>query len=579
MPTYNIAGKTIRTEQPLNDAQIEEIASSLGVQPQQPIASKTARAAPSSGFLMGLKDPISAGAQLLPRALEQIASVGGLAPNQVSQFFAQEAQRVDQMVREENAAYEAKRLQEGREGFDLARLGGNILNPTTIAAGGAGVVAARLAGAGRLAQGTAAGITSGALQPVTTEEGFAGEKLQQLATGAIGGAVGEKVTQVVGRVAKPLASKAEETMRELGITPLPGQTLGGKFKSLEEFAQNLPLIGGQIEDARQKVIFNFNKGILNKALQKVNSKLPEDVVGRDAVAFATDTVSQKYDDVLSKMKFKLDLKTSSDILDSLNTANLPSAGQRETVQNILNNVVLNKFPANSTLTGTNLKAVESDLRKEALSYLNSQTAADRQIGEALQGVLKTLKKEIAYQNPKFSSQLRRIDSVYGDLAIMKLAAANSGAQNGVFTPKQYQLAVRQADLSRKKARFAEGRARGQAEADAALEILGDETRATLEGRIAAQVGGGLAVLSNPAVGTPTAIGLYSLYSPTGLQVADLLLRSRPEVVRQFGDLVQRQSAPIGGLFGGQTLSGYNRQDNLEISDEEMPGIKAGVVQP
>lgn len=578
MPTYNIGGKTIRTEQPLNDSQIEEIAASFGVQPQQPVTSKTA-AAPTSGFLMGLKDPISAGAQLLPRALEQITSIGGIAPNQVSQFFAQEAQRVDQMVRTENAAYEAQRLQEGREGFDLARLGGNILNPATIAAGGAGVTAARLAGAGRLAQGAAAGITTGALQPVTTEEGFAGEKVQQLATGAIGGAVGEKVTQGIGRVAKPLASKAEQTMRELGITPLPGQTLGGKFKSIEEFAQNLPLIGGQIENARQKVIFNFNKGVINKALKKVNSKLPEEVVGRDAVAFATDTVGQKYDDVLSKMKFKLDTKTSNDILDTLSTANLPSPGQRETVQNVLNNVVFSKFPTDSMLTGTNLKAVESDLRKEALSYLNSQTAADRQIGEALQNVLKTFKKEIAYQNPKFTSQLRRIDSAYGDLAIMKLAAANSGAQNGVFTPKQYQLAVRQADLSRKKARFAEGRARGQIDADAALEILGDESRATLEGRIAAQVGGGLAVLSNPVVGAPTAAGLYALYSPAGLQVADLLLRSRPEVVRQFGDLIQRQSAPIGGLFGGQILSGYNRQDALSVSDEELQPTRAGITAP
>ncbi len=565
MPTYVIGDKKIRTEAPLTEAQIDEIAGSLGIVQQQPVASNVA-AAPSSGFLMGLKDPISAGAQMLPRILEQVTSLGGLTPNQASQFFAEEAKKVDEMVRQENAAYEAQRLREGREGFDFARLGGNVLNPVNIAAGGSAALAARAAGVSRLGQGAAAGAAGGVLQPVTAEEGFAGEKATQIATGAVGGAVGEKAVQALGRVASPLVSKAEQTMRDLGITPLPGQVLGGRFKSAEEFAQNLPLVGGQIEDARQRTIFNFNKGVLNKTLGKIGEKLPEEVVGRDAVAFAADQVSSKYDDVLSKMNFTLNFKTNSDILGTLSQANLPSPGQREVVQNVLNSVVFSKFPANSKLTGENIKAVESDLRKEALSYLNSQTAADRQIGEALQNVLAVFKKEVAYQNPKYNSQLRKIDSAYGDLAIMKIAAANSGAENGVFTPKQYQLAVRQADLSRKKARFAEGRARGQVDADAALEILGAERSATLEGRIAAQVGGGLAALSNPAIGVPTGLGIAALYSPGGLQIADLLLRSRPEIVRQFGELVQKQSAPIGGTIGSQGLFGYNLQDRLTTEE-------------
>jgi len=60
--------------------------------------------APSSGFLMGLKDPITAGAQLLPRALAGITSLGGTTPNPVSQFFSEEAKRVDEMARAEEQA-------------------------------------------------------------------------------------------------------------------------------------------------------------------------------------------------------------------------------------------------------------------------------------------------------------------------------------------------------------------------------------------------------------------------------------------------------------------------------------------
>ena len=556
MPTYVIGGKKIKTETELNESQIDEIASSLGVAQEQPSV-----AAPSSGFLMGIKDPISAGAQLLPRGLEQVTSLGGLAPNPVSRFFGSEAQRVDEMVRAEEAAYQQRRAAQGETGFDIGRLGGNIVNPANIAVGVRAAQAGRAAGLTNVGAGAAAGAATGALQPVVGEE-FAGEKASQIGLGAVGGAVGEKVAAGVGRVAKPLVSKAEQTMRDLGIVPTPGQVLGGRFKSAEEFAQNLPLIGSQIENARQKTIFNFNKGVINKALNKVGTQLPDDVVGRDAVAFATDEVSKKYDDVLSKMSFKLDFKTTSGILGSLSKANLPSPGQRETVQEVVNNIMLSKFPANSQLTGTNIKAIESDLRKEALNYLNSASANDRQIGEALQGVLGVFKKEIGYQNPKLTPELRRIDSAYGDLAIMKIAAANSGAENGVFSPKQYQVAVRQADLSRKKARFAEGRARGQVDADAALKILGEDAKSTLEGRLAAQVGGGIYTLSNPAVGIPTALGISGVYSPLGLQVSDLLLRSRPEIVKQFGDLVQKQSAEIGGIGAPQTLFGYNRADRL-----------------
>ena len=556
MPTYVIGGKKIKTETELNESQIDEIASSLGVAKEQPSV-----AAPSSGFLMGIKDPISAGAQLLPRGLEQVTSLGGLAPNPVSRFFGSEAQRVDEMVRAEEAAYQQQRAAQGETGFDIGRLGGNIVNPANIAVGVRAAQAGRAAGLTKVGAGAAAGAATGALQPVVGEE-FAGEKASQIGLGAVSGAVGEKVAAGVGRVAKPLVSKAEQTMRDLGIVPTPGQVLGGRFKSAEEFAQNLPLVGSQIENARQKTIFNFNKGVINKALNKVGTSLPDDVVGRDAVAFATDEVSKKYDDVLAKMSFKLDFKTTSDILGSLSKSNLPSPGQRETVQEVVNNIMLSKFPANSKITGDNIKVIESDLRKEALNYLNSASASDRQIGEALQGVLGVFKKEIGYQNPKLTPELRRVDSAFGDLAIMKIAAANSGAENGVFSPKQYQVAVRQADLSRKKARFAEGRARGQIDADAALKILGEDAKSTLEGRLAAQVGGGITVLSNPAIGVPTALGISGLYSPLGLQVSDLLLRSRPEIVKQFGDLVQKQSAEIGGIGAPQTLFGYNRADRL-----------------
>ena len=386
------------------------------------------------------------------------------------------------------------------------------------------------------------------MQPVTEPTGFAEEKATQVGFGAIGGKVGEAVSAGLGKVMNPLASKAEQTMRDLGITPTPGQTLGGAFKKAEDFAQNLPLIGEQIRGAREKVLFDFNKGIINKTLEKVNDKLPENVIGRDAVRYAADQVSNKYDEVLGKMKFDLDFKTTSGILDALNKANLPSAVQREEATNILNSIALNKF-AGKTLTGAEYKSIESDLAKEVSKYKNSGSAADRNVGDALQGVLNTFKTELYQQNQRYTPQLRRIDSAYGELKLMERAAANTGAENGVFTPKQYNLAVKQSDVTRQKSAFAKG---------SALKTLGEDAKSTLEGRLAIGTLGGMATLSNPYVGVPLAIGATGLYSPMGIKAADVMLRQRPELMRQLGQPLDQYSGLLGGQIAPQTMLGARR---------------------
>jgi hypothetical protein len=512
---------------------------------------------PSSGLLMGIKDPISGAAQLLPKGLEFLTSAGGYAPNPVSQFFGSEAEKVRQMNAAEEQAYLKQREAQGGTGMDLGRITGNIVSPANLVGGIRAAQGARALGAGAGMQAAAAGAVQGAMQPVNEATGFGEEKATQIGLGAVGGKVGETVSGVLGKVMNPLASKAEQTMRELGITPTPGQTLGGAFKKAEDFAQNLPLVGEQIRSAREKVLFDFNKGVINKALDKVNDKLPENVIGRDAVRYAADQVSNKYDEVLGKMKFDLDFKTTSGILGALNKANLPSAVQREEATNIVNSIALDKF-GGKTLTGAEYKSIESDLAKEVSKYKNSQSAADRNVGDALQGVLDTFKTELYHQNQRYTPQLRRIDSAYGDLKLMERAAANTGAENGVFTPKQYSLAVKQSDLTRQKSAFAKGTARGQDLSEAALKTIGEDAKTTLEGRLAIGTIGGMATLSNPYVGVPLAVGATGLYSPMGIKAADMVLRQRPDLVRKLGQPLDQYSGVIGGQLAPQGLFGVRR---------------------
>jgi len=549
MPSYvQVGNDVVEFPDGMTDEQIAQVISG---QPQV--------TPPSSGFMMGLKDPITGGAQMLPRALAGVTSGFGAYQNPVSKFFTSEAQRVDELARAEEEAYQQQRQARGETGFDVLRLAGNVINPATIVPATRAAQLARGAGYGAATQAVAAGAVSGAMQPVTGEGEFAQQKAQQIGLSAITAPIGEKIVSATGRVLNPLVSKAEQTMRDLGITPTTGQTLGGQFSKFEEFAQNLPLIGESIANARQKVLFDFNKGVINKALDKVKDKLPADVIGRDAISYASQQVSDKYDNVLAKMSFDLDFATTSNILSALSKKTNLSANQRQEVSQTLNDVVLGKF-AGQKLDGKTFKGIESDLRKKASNYINSTSASEREVGEALSDVLGVLKKELYFQNPKQTPELRRVDSAYADLSVINIAAANSGAPNGVFTPKQFSTAVRQADKTRNKSAFAKGKAKSQQISDAGIQVLGEQSGATLEGNIATRVAGGYGMLTEPMIAAGLVTGVPAMYSAAGQKALDIALRSRPELMRKTGGMLTGASPQTGAVLAPSVINQYNRAE-------------------
>jgi hypothetical protein len=522
----------------------------------------------TSGYLMGFKDPITAGAQMLPRAGEVITSLGGLAPNPVSRWLGLEAQRVDEIARAEEAQYQANRAAQGEQGFDVSRLAGNVINPANIAAGLRASQAAAAMGRGVSSQAALGGAVGAALSPVY-EGDFATEKAIQTSVGALVGKAGQEIAERAGRVLSPLLSKAEQRMQELGITLTPGQAIGGRFKSLEEFAANLPIIGKDIEGARAQTLFNFNKAIINKALSKVDSNLPDDVIGHDAMDFATNVVSQKYDDILSKMTYQLDMPTYGKILNGYKNKGL-SEDQLAKVTASINDLIYSKLPKGQPVSGTDIKVIESDLRNEALGYLNSTTMSEKKVGTALLDTLNTFKESLYQQNRKMYPELKKIDDAFADISVMRTASANSGAESGVFTPKQLSTAVRQSDLTRGKRKFAVGKARLQKEADAALEVIGNDPRATLEGRMAAQAAGGLAAITSLPTTIGAAAATKAVYSPAGIAAINAAMMKRPEWMQRAGAAVQGASPTVGALLGGPLTSQYRLGTRTE---EEIPQIE------
>lgn len=199
-------------------------------EPTGPTLRQKVQASAPMRLVQGMRDPIDAGAQLLPRGLEFITSAGGYAPNPVSEFFGAEAQKVDTGIAENERAYQQARTATGQQGMDIARFGGNVASPANLA------IAARLPVAtslgGRIWQGAALGGAGGALQPVNVEENpdFVETKRGQMALGAIYGGVATPALGAVGdRVGKFVASKLS-SMRGPQITTINQTT--------EEFARS-----------------------------------------------------------------------------------------------------------------------------------------------------------------------------------------------------------------------------------------------------------------------------------------------------------------------------------------------------
>lgn len=566
MPVYTINGQRIRTDKDLTDAEIDEIASELGAstasvtpppQAGAPMGASAAAQIPvggvqapavrppaPSGFMQGLLDPFRGGTQ----AVSELLGSAGIP------YFQQQAQRMQESINAQEAAYKAQQEGAGVTGFDASRLMGNIVNP-------ANLLALPLRGASAARAILQTGAVGGAMQPVVTEPdtSFGEQKARQVVGATVGSVAGTAATKLAGQALNPLASKAEQTMKDLGVQLTPGQIVGGQAKDIESFAANLPLVGGYISDAKEKALFSFNKGIINKTLGRIQDKLPEDVIGRDAVAYTQGKVDEAYNDVLSRISYKLDFQSYGKMLKAVKSP--PSVLDRTRVKDELDTLVFSRLPKGEAIEGDAYKAIEAGMRAR-ISQLSRGSVSDQDVAKALKEASDALKEGMKKQNPKEVPTLRRIDAAYRDLTIMENAASKTGTQNGVFTPKQYQAAVREGDITKRKRQFAAGKARGQDVSEAAVEVMEGSPSYNLEGRLAYNLLGGAGLLSNLSVAPVLAITAPVMYSDSGLKVMNTLLRSRPEVARKVGDILTKRATREGSISAQQVLEEYNRQTQV-----------------
>jgi hypothetical protein len=504
-----------------------------------------------SGFMKGLADPFLGTAQAASHLFTGVTGYG-----------SEQTKALDSYILEKEQDYLKQREAAGESGFDWARLGGNIINPANFIPASRLSLLSKLGTFEKVGQSVVSGATVSAMQPVT-EGDFAAEKTKQVGIGAITGPIGEKVVSGAARVLKPLTSKAEQTMRDLGIQLSPGQAMGGVFNTLEQYAQVIPLIGGLITNARQKSLFDFNKAILNRPLKKLGTELPEDVIGVDANRLVKETIDKAYDDLLPKLKFNLDKPTLNQVNSLLRSNPLPSEAQNQILTNIIKKQVLSKLPQDgSAVEGKLYNKLQSDLKKEVIKYKTSSTAADRDIGEQLEIVSNILDDKLRAQNPEYSSQLRKVKSAYADFTLINQAANATNADNGVFTPEMYKKAVRDSSRKVSKTLFSTGKAQGQDIANAAEEILGKKLNVGQVARAVIIGSGGYSTVTNPFITLPVGFVATLMYSAPGRKVLDLIMNKRSELLKKTGQKLQEVSPEAGGVIIPSLLNEYYRKRDV-----------------
>lgn len=201
------------TPQDLSGISTDDLLAALGDRAQnpapRPAGATKLKGSSAGGVVMGLRDAVDAGAQLLRRAVPEGV---GRAVDEFGNYLADAGLPVarsngvvgvDQIVKNANAEYDASRKLAGRSGIDIARVGGNIANPVNrlipmAGASGLGQIALRAGAQGAL---------SGAATPVTDTDNFAVNKLAQVGLGGASGAAGGVAADKLIRGASNLANR------------------------------------------------------------------------------------------------------------------------------------------------------------------------------------------------------------------------------------------------------------------------------------------------------------------------------------------------------------------------------------
>lgn len=357
---------------------------------------------------------------------------------------------------------------------------------------------------------TALGAIAYPFEKVAEGADWAGERVSEVAGPAAGAGVnaalqvaapGAMIKGMRGFPARGQIDKPPvQLLADKGVTMTPGQISGGLLGRIEQKVQSVPILGDAIREAKVKGVEQFNRAAINDALKPVGKKLPEGIKGNAAIEWASDALGSAYEALLPSLSLTVPrpVKNTARELGKFGDeppqksfappspeslpgrleqvrqsgANL-APEQRTQLGSIIDKEVLSRADANGVLDGKTLKNIESKLTSMDKVMRRSENYAVRELGMRVQDVRSALRDMIAEANPTHAAALSKINDGYAKFKIAQRAATSTAAKEGVFTPTQYHSAVKAKDVSKDKARFAEGTAKQQELSKAGKFVLPD----------------------------------------------------------------------------------------------------------
>jgi len=517
-------------------------------------------------FLQGQKDP-NIGVMQLLHNIAGTASKGteavGLGGKSVTEFAA----GFDDYVGDLEAEYQKQLKAGGHEGVDWMRMLGTATSPLVIYSalrlGGMGVTkavdglknVAKFSPAGAAAAGAATSLVTPEPKKEDSDS-FWESKVKRGAVDVPLSVVGGKLVHSGARALSPIVEKTETVLRDFNISQLPGQLIGGRFKDIENFAKNLPLVGNLISNRAEKQLFEFNTALFDNVLSSIGAKAPKDVVGRTAIKEVTDVVEKNIDSVLKNVS----LNVNSSLLRRLNSVwqKKPTVAfgveEQATVKGIADDLIarLGVVAKNGKIDGSNYKELDRLIGEAASRYGKSGETPSEAIYRSLLEMKDKLRSSLLHQNKDNAKALFAADTAKSRLYVLQEAARNS--DNGVITPNAFKDAVEGFAVSSKQTqRYATGGVRDQELAEAAASVMRVNQGTNMEGiwmaRAAAAAGTGTAAIYSPAAILPVWGSFAALYSPLGTKAAEKMLSQRPELLRAAGQSLSTVASPVGGMFG------------------------------
>jgi len=404
-------------------------------------------------------------------------------------------------------------------------------------------------GAGTIAGGGAIGGVMGALQPVESKDSRSGN----IMAGLLGGAAGSALTKGVSKALSPNTSEQAKLLLREGITPTPGQLMGGRAQVWEDKLTSLPGLGDAIASARGKGLNEFQRAAYARALAPIGEK-PSGELGREGVANARNALSDAYERLLPKVTFKADQQVSDDLTRIRGM--VANIGEPEAKQfNSILSWMQNKITPSGLMNGESLKEVESELSRLARGYRGDPSFDKRQLGAAIDEVNTAIRQNLARVNPDHADELKAINTGWANYSRLRDAASRQGAVNGEFTPSQLAAAIRSQDKTVGKRAYSEGSALMQDLSDAGKNVLASKyPDSGTTGRALA------GMLVNPLMWPKLATGVAGAgvaslpYLPGGRQATAAMMAKRPDIARKMASLL-RETSPQIGMAGAAGMIG------------------------